>query len=200
MAVSAMAAVMPGEVFRANRDAILAGSAVEMDGYVFGVGRAKSPSSAGFDIGTGKARLLAMDRLADWVRDASPWPEGSTKEDRRNAWLLLLEKHPLSLTVEDLETVCTERPADDLFLAVLAVPADAIREECPEKAQLADALKELRTLQVDARRELAAKPEEHPSTEGDPPEERKLPERHEPTGFLQTPVGSQNETMSEDDI
>ena len=141
-------------------------------------------------LGEAKARLVAVERLSGFVRDASPWPEETPDEDRALAWTLLLADTPLHIPETSAETILSEQSGDDLFLAVIAFPADDVLAARPDAAALAAALDRLRAL-----RETAAAPFDEASAPAGP-----APAIHvwiEPRGLIETNGATLNETFSE---
>lgn len=179
-----------GEAFAAARAEILAApsGALERDGFVFCVGRARSDPARGTSVGEAKARLAAAARLAEFVRDASPWPEGTPDEDRALAWTLLLADAPLAIPDASAETILSERPGEDLFLAVVAFPGGDVLAARPGADALAAALDRLRALR-----------EEIPPPAGSAPAAPApaLGEWIEPRGLVETNGATLNETFSE---
>lgn len=177
-----------GAAFAAVRDEVLAApsGALARDGFVFCVGRACSDADRGTSVGEAKARLAAAERLSVFVRDTSPWPEGTPDEDRAPAWALLLAEAPLSIPEASAETILSDRPGDDLFLAVVAFPEKDVLAARPDAAALAAALDRLRAL-----REAVVPPA------ADAPAAPALLEWIEPRGLIETNGAILNETCSE---
>ena len=146
------------EVFSERQVDILAAStgAFAVDGRVFCVGRAKSDPGFGTAVGVGKARAMAMARLSDFIREASPWPADATAEDRALAWALLLSETPLAIDSISAEQIFSDQPGKELYRVVIAFPETAVLTMRPDAGLLASSLDRLRALREEVERERTA--------------------------------------------
>ena len=199
------------DLFAARRDEILAvpSGSLAIEGRVFCVGRARSPRELGNAIGEERARSMAKARFLDFIRNASPWPDDATDEDRILAWTLLLSETPISIEDVSAEQLFADHPGEGLFRAVLVFPETAALAARPSTALLSDAVSRIRALREEVERERLAKDSSNSeSTPADTPSATPAATRldtlrqdvldwTEPRGLFETNGIIVNETMSD---
>jgi len=157
MALSAFADKVH-EIFKANRDAVLASDVSVFDDVAFSVGRATSPQNRGDSVGYTKAEEQAKWNLGNKHRAVAPWPEDATASEKDDAWVEYRCQHQERFSVLGMQRVWSKKAGPGNYVVVMGFPAEQVNIPAPKKEELRLAIESVRERK---RKVEAAKSEVH---------------------------------------
>ena len=132
------------EVFAQRQEAILSEPVTVSEGIVFLVGEAISPARRGDAVGWGLAEANAKWALGERHREASVWATDVTEDEKDAAWIVYRSAHPERFSITGLQRIWSEKPSEDAYCLVLAVPESCVDMTPPKASELADCVKKVR--------------------------------------------------------
>ena len=134
----------PHDLFKAHTNKILSSGITVVEDTTFVVGRAKYQGIGGDSVGWTKAESAAMWCLGDRFKEAVQWPEGTTEEEKNEAWAEYRVSKINNFKVVGLQRVYSKKLPPDNYLIVLSIPSNVINVTPPSKGDLNKALSKVR--------------------------------------------------------